>query len=215
MTPELPVDARARLDAHLDAVEEALQASGGSRKQRCGIVDDLESQILEMLARRSATPVLSDVEEVLGTLDSPEAYRSPRDVPAKSPAEPARETPPPLPVVNIQAPDSSSSEASHAPSQNKRSLFMRPSVLITLIVCGMLLVMTPAFTDHLKDVQNQQSMQQAMALLATRTDLHDFKFDRAVGLEDTAKFGFWFTGTMAIVAGCIGGFIAFWHDGKR
>jgi hypothetical protein len=74
MTLELSADVRKRLDAHLDAVEQALSASGRSREQRRGIVDDLEAQILDMLAGKSATPALGDLDAVLAKLDPPAAY---------------------------------------------------------------------------------------------------------------------------------------------
>ena len=74
MTISLNPEARVRLDAHLDAVERALIASGHSRESRRGIVDDLEAQILDMLAAKSQNPALEDVEAVLGTLDPPAAY---------------------------------------------------------------------------------------------------------------------------------------------
>jgi hypothetical protein len=64
-----------QIDRHLDAVERQLQAAGAERSTRRGIVDDLETQILDMLAAKNleaATP--ADVGEVLARLDPPEAY---------------------------------------------------------------------------------------------------------------------------------------------
>ena len=74
MTIELRADARARLDQHLDEVEKALVEAGRSREQRRGVVDDLEAQILDMLAKRSEAPTLAEVNEVLKGLDPPAAY---------------------------------------------------------------------------------------------------------------------------------------------
>ncbi len=85
MNPELSADVRTRLDVHLDAVEQALIASGCSREQRRGIVDDLEAQILDMLAGRSPSPSLADLEAVLASLDPPDAYQSPRVSPPHPP----------------------------------------------------------------------------------------------------------------------------------
>ena len=76
MSMTLPQDARARVDAHLDAVEKVLIAAGKTREQRRGVVDDLEAQILEMLAAKSQTPGLADIEAVLAQLDPPSAYAS-------------------------------------------------------------------------------------------------------------------------------------------
>ena len=74
MTLELTPDVRQRLDAHLDAVEQALSAARKSRQQRRGIVDDLEAQIMDMLGGKSESPTLPDLEEVLAKLDPPSAY---------------------------------------------------------------------------------------------------------------------------------------------
>ncbi|MCL2640199.1 MAG: hypothetical protein FWD53_05080 [Phycisphaerales bacterium] len=70
----LSQDTRQRLDAHLDAVEQALTTAGNTREQRRAIIDDLEAQINEMLAARSASPILADVEAVLAQVDPPSAY---------------------------------------------------------------------------------------------------------------------------------------------
>ena len=75
MSDTLPLEVKSRVDAHLDAVEKQLQAAGADRSKRRGIVDDLETQILDMLAARHAQAVVpADVEEVLARLDPPEAY---------------------------------------------------------------------------------------------------------------------------------------------
>jgi hypothetical protein len=74
MTLELDAEVRERLDRHLDAVEAALHRTRRSREQRRGIVDDLETQILDMLGRRSERPTLGDMEAVLAGLDPPAAY---------------------------------------------------------------------------------------------------------------------------------------------
>jgi len=71
---ELTAEVRARIDAHLDAVESTLRVAGQSRDQRRAVVDDLEAQILEMLAARGAHPTMEDVSAVLGKLDPPSAY---------------------------------------------------------------------------------------------------------------------------------------------
>jgi hypothetical protein len=99
MTQELSAEARKRLDDHLDAVEKVLTDAGRTREQRRAVLDDLESQILDMLATRTAKPVLADVEAVLGEIDPPSAYAEPRPdgnieatAPSelKAPARPAR-----------------------------------------------------------------------------------------------------------------------------
>ena len=89
MSIVLSAEARGRLDTHLDAVERVLVSAGHAREQRRAVMDDLEAQILEMLAARSATPTLADVEAVLAQLDAPAAYASAgREIPPASPARP-------------------------------------------------------------------------------------------------------------------------------
>ena len=72
---KLAPDARARVDTYLDAIEKALQRAGRARDERRGVADDVEAQILEMLADRAGfAPTVADVEAVLSDLDPPEAY---------------------------------------------------------------------------------------------------------------------------------------------
>jgi hypothetical protein len=94
MTIALTPAARARLDAHLDAVESALAITGNSREQRRGVVDDLEVQILDMLAHRSPSPTLDDVETVLAKLDPPTAYGSTEPSTTPGPPRTAATRPP-------------------------------------------------------------------------------------------------------------------------
>jgi hypothetical protein len=94
MPISLNPDVRARLDAHLDAVEDALIAAGSSRERRRGVVDDLEAQITDMLAARSEAPMLADLEAVLATLDPPAAYgQSTAGAPPSAPPRPVTPAP--------------------------------------------------------------------------------------------------------------------------
>lgn len=72
----LPLEARQRIDAHLDAIDEVLKREGMSREERRNIVDNVETQILEMLSREApdTDPALAQVEAVLARMDRPEAY---------------------------------------------------------------------------------------------------------------------------------------------
>jgi len=72
----LPPEVRSKVDAHLDAVEQALRRSGAGREEARSITDDVETQILDMLATRAAgrTPTVKDASAVLAQLDPPEAY---------------------------------------------------------------------------------------------------------------------------------------------
>jgi hypothetical protein len=76
---------RDRVDAHLDAVEKQLEAAGANRTKRRSVLDDLETQIPDMLAvRNSRSPTLTDVDAVLASLDPPSAYANSGSVPADS-----------------------------------------------------------------------------------------------------------------------------------
>jgi hypothetical protein len=75
MTNKLPVAVQSRVDAHLDAVEKQLQTAGADRATRRNIVDDLATQIVDMLGSLEApTPTVADIDDVLGRLDPPQAY---------------------------------------------------------------------------------------------------------------------------------------------
>ncbi len=104
MTIPLPPEARARLDHHLDAVEGALASAGNSREQRRAIMDDLESQITDMLAARSPTPTADDVAAVLAQLDQPQAYAGSVEskIAASAPVSPPPR-PPNRPRLSISA----------------------------------------------------------------------------------------------------------------
>ncbi len=72
--PELDPEFRNLIDARLDAVERALLRVQVSYSERRHIVGEVETQIYELLARRSENPTREDVIAVLDSLDPPEAY---------------------------------------------------------------------------------------------------------------------------------------------
>ncbi len=91
MSDTLPPEVRTRVDGHLDAVESQLRTAGADRTQRRGIVDDLETQILDMLAaQKKESPGLADVDAVLARLDPPSAYSDKQTWPAEPHAAPPR-----------------------------------------------------------------------------------------------------------------------------
>jgi hypothetical protein len=193
MSGPLSDEARAGVDAYLDAVEAALREAGRPREQRRAVVDDLEGQILDMVGRRSAAPTRADVDAVLAALDPPGAYAGLGGEPVTAPvaASPAL-----VPLENIPA------GVTAAPTSiTQRRFLLKPAVLVTLIVCGTLLVMTPAVADHLH-------AQLVASIFMQRKDLSNLNF--LVGeMPQIARLGFWLTGTLAIVCGVIGGFVAF------
>lgn len=69
-------DVRVLVETYLDAVEAALLRTGVSRGQRLGIVRDLEAQIQEMAAERSAGREVEaeDIRAVVAALDDPATY---------------------------------------------------------------------------------------------------------------------------------------------
>ncbi len=217
MTIDLTADARTRLDAHLDAVEQALITSGRSREQRRGIVDDLEAQIRDMLASKSAKPTSVDLDAVLASLDPPAAYR-PSNMPHPHPIyEIAAITPSTAPatVSSSFVTPAISPAMGISKSPAKRSLFMKSSVLVALIVCGTLLLMTPAIADHFRAAQNQQTNLQFLSVLATHTDLANVIIPESERMGDLMRIGLWLSGSLAIVASIAGGFVAFEREGRR
>ena len=89
MTPtELNSELRMLIDARLEAVDGILLRAQIGWSERRSIVGELETQIYELLSRRSALPAEEDVQAVLATLDPPESYISDelRDRMADAPA---------------------------------------------------------------------------------------------------------------------------------
>lgn len=70
----LPSPGRDRLDAYLDEVEGRLTGQGMDRNGRRSVVDDVEAQAIDMLRTHSSSPSLEDVEAVLASLDTPDAF---------------------------------------------------------------------------------------------------------------------------------------------
>jgi hypothetical protein len=198
MTVTLTGEMQKRLDAHLDAVEAALAEAGRSREERRGVVDDLEAQVLDMLAARSAAPRMEDVEAVLAALDPPSAYGSGG----------ARV------IASEAAPVKAGRESDAAKVTTKRRNYMKPSVLVALIVCGTLLVMTPAISDYFSErhvLEFNLAFAQRTTPIPEGMSLH---FD-IVGMEGIRRFGFWLTGSVAIGFGIIGGFIAYARERRE
>lgn len=71
---EMNADLRNLIDARLDPIEQILIRAEVSYSERRHIVGEVESQIYEMIARRSENPSRDDVQAVLDSLDPAEAY---------------------------------------------------------------------------------------------------------------------------------------------
>jgi hypothetical protein len=75
MRMDLDAPLRVLVERRLDGIDRVLLAAGVSRGERCGIVEEVEAQIYEMLARRTEeSPTRQDMLAVLAALDPPEAY---------------------------------------------------------------------------------------------------------------------------------------------
>ena len=71
---ELNPELRKLIDARLDAIDRILVSAQVSWSERRSIVGEVETQIFELLARRSQIPSLEDVLAVIDSLDPPESY---------------------------------------------------------------------------------------------------------------------------------------------
>ncbi len=99
MIPELTPEARRKLDAYLDAVDDILRKQGRGREERSAVIDGLEDQVNDMLAKRTPLGESSQtrIDAVLHELEPPEAYiRQSVDLPASdapsvTPTAPANE----------------------------------------------------------------------------------------------------------------------------
>jgi quercetin dioxygenase-like cupin family protein len=83
-----PADVRVKIDEFLAAVETAMAKSDVSGRERQNVLDDLRTQIAEMLAQRpSQPPGVADVEAVLSELDPPQSYYSENEKKEEAPAK--------------------------------------------------------------------------------------------------------------------------------
>lgn len=73
---ELPNALRTLVDCRLDAVERALMQGNTPRAERRSILEDIETQIIEMLAAEAVAdePTRADLLRVFSRLDPPEAF---------------------------------------------------------------------------------------------------------------------------------------------
>ena len=71
---DLNAELRNLIDERLDAIDHVLTRAQMTWSERRSIVGEVETQIFELLARRSEFPTEADVQAVLETLDPPEAY---------------------------------------------------------------------------------------------------------------------------------------------
>jgi hypothetical protein len=71
---ELNPELRKLIDARLDAIDRILVSAQVSWSERRSIVGEVETQVFELLARRSQIPTQEDVLAVIDSLDPPESY---------------------------------------------------------------------------------------------------------------------------------------------
>ena len=86
---DLHSDLQKLIDARFDAIDRVLMRAQISWSERRSIVGEVETQIFELLARRTPNPTQEDVLAVLDSLDPPESYipEEFREGPAVAPAE--------------------------------------------------------------------------------------------------------------------------------
>ena len=173
----MSAEVQSRLDSYLDAVEAALARAGKAREARRAITDDLEGQLREMLAERTRgrPPTREDVEAMLATADSPEAYAD---------------------ASFVEAQRRTTGSPGHVSEKRRRSRVMRMVFVTALVVCGTLLVMTPAGSDYL-----QQRL--LVHVLESRPDFTSVS--GAERLPDMERFGCWLTGSLMILVGIVAG----------
>lgn len=71
---ELNPELRRLIDARLDAIDRILTSAQIAWSERRSIVGEVETQIFELLSRRSQIPTHEDVLAVIDSLDPPESY---------------------------------------------------------------------------------------------------------------------------------------------
>lgn len=196
MMMELSAEARARLDAYLDAVEQSLRAAGRSREERRGVVDDLESQVLETAARQAGDGVVDSatVEAMLARMDPPEAYAAAEETGLTN--EVRERTARPMEARGHREREQRTNKAYRWRSA------MRSAVAIAVILCGTFLIAWPEVSEYME----QRNLVRVASLPNGVPQGVNFVVTE---MTSERKFGFWFTGSIAIACGVIGGFVAF------
>ena len=81
LTAKLDAAVQRCIDDRLDLIDEALRGSGMSRGERQSILDDVQTQVLDMLAERTeGAPTVEDIRAVIAELDPPESYATEGEV---------------------------------------------------------------------------------------------------------------------------------------
>jgi hypothetical protein len=95
---ELNPDLRILIDERLDAIDRMLLQAQVSYSERRSIVAEVETQVFELLSRKTVAPTREDVLAVLDSLDPPESYipEELRSRVSSRPVGPAREPTRPL-----------------------------------------------------------------------------------------------------------------------
>ena len=167
---DLSSEARMPMDAYLDAVDQALRASGMDRGARRSITDDLETQILETLAQRAGPrPTPADVQGVLAALDPPEAYADPERVGGAPSAE--RHPPVPLPPPSAKA----------SPRLSRMALVGAIWGCIGLPLAGLGLI---PLGLHLFSGHRAAVMRESRALSAVRSEAAAHQLAAALAMEE-------------------------------
>jgi hypothetical protein len=182
---ELTAEARARLDAHLDAVERSLV--GRSRSERRGIVDDLEAQVLEMAARRAdgETVGVKAVEGVLAEMDPVEAYGAGGEAAAPAAVQGRGER-----------------EGRIEEKAFKRKSAMKSVVAIAVIVCGTFLIVAPQVFAYLQG-------QQMLEVMKLPNGVPSGANVNWAPMPEGARMWRGLIGAAAIFCGVVGAFVAF------
>ena len=91
LTAKLHTAVQRCIDDHLDLIDEMLRGSGMSRSERQSILDDVQTQVLDMLAERAeGEPTVEEVRAVIAELDPPESYATEGEVGGERPAHTPR-----------------------------------------------------------------------------------------------------------------------------
>jgi hypothetical protein len=147
MTPEFSINAAAQqcIDEHLDAIDDALRQTGMSRSERQSVLDDVQTQILEMLAARcEGTPTEQDVVAVLAELDPPESFL---DIGEFS--------------LTPNVPKSNNSDTARVLSRTKPPRFTAEKLALAVALGGILI---PAFMAWVSTLYGRVFMNQAFAM---------------------------------------------------
>jgi hypothetical protein len=185
-TPKLELSVQRCVDNYLDRIDAVLIGNGLGRTDRQGVLDNVETQIREMLASRArGEPTLEDIRCILAEMDPPESYASDEDAQRSSHVGPFSR---PISTAATKAAGDSKAGSARGPR------FVPPALWVSIVVLAILATRNLGLSLVAPSAGERMGIFLASLLQAVCI----------VGLISGKKWAFYLVGAL----GCIGGVVA-------